>query len=87
MSHQEREKIKLMQRLKKLRGQLEAVERSLMADEDCGGQLMLLAAVRGGVNGLMGEVLETHIRFHLVEPRSKLPRNWPKILSIWYAPI
>jgi DNA-binding FrmR family transcriptional regulator len=27
---------------------------------------MLLAAVRGGVNGLMGEVLETHIRFHLV---------------------
>ena len=67
MSHQEREKIKLLQRLKKLRGQLEAVERSLMADEDCGGQLMLLAAVRGGVNGLMGEVLETHIRFHLMD--------------------
>jgi DNA-binding FrmR family transcriptional regulator len=56
-----------MQRLKKLRGQLEAVERSLVADEDCGGQLMLLAAVRGGVNGLMGEVLETHIRIHLLD--------------------
>ena len=67
MSHHEREKIKLVQRLKKLRGQLEAVERSLNADEDCGGQLMLLAAVRGGVNALMGEVLETHIRFHLVD--------------------
>jgi DNA-binding FrmR family transcriptional regulator len=67
VSHQEREKFKLLQRLKKLRGQLEAVERSLMADEDCGGQLMLLAAVRGGVNGLMGEVLETHIRFHLLD--------------------
>ncbi len=63
MSHQEREKVKLLQRLRKLRGQLDAVERSLVADEDCGGQLMLLAAVRGGVNGLMGEVLETHIRF------------------------
>ncbi len=40
---------------------------SLTADEDCGDQLMLLAAVRGGVNGLMGEVLETHIRFHLAD--------------------
>ena len=57
MSHQDREKVKLLQRLRKLRGQLDAVERSLTADEDCGGQLMLLAAVRGGVNGLMGEPL------------------------------
>src|SRR5208337_1022141 len=67
MSTQDREKVKLLQRLRKLRGQLDAVERSLTADEDCGGQLMLLAAVRGGINGLMGEVLETHIRFHLVD--------------------
>jgi len=67
MPTHDREKVKLLQRIKKLRGQLDAVERSLTADEDCGGQLMLLAAVRGGVNGLMGEVLETHIRFHLVD--------------------
>jgi DNA-binding FrmR family transcriptional regulator len=65
MSTHDREKIKLLQRIKKLRGQLDAIERALSADEDCGGQLMLLAAVRGGVNGLMGEVLEDHIRFHL----------------------
>ena len=67
MSQHDREKIKLVQRLKKLRGQLEAVERALTADDDCGDQLMLLAAVRGGVNSLMGEVLETHIRFHLAD--------------------
>jgi len=67
MSHQDREKIKLVQRLRKVRGQLDAVERSLAADEDCSGQLMLLAAVRGGVNSLMAEVLETHIRFHLAD--------------------
>lgn len=67
MSIQEREKIKLLQRVRRLRGQLDAVERSLQADEDCGGQLMLLAAVRGGVNGLMGEVMETHIRYHLLD--------------------
>lgn len=65
MSHHEREKVKLLQRVRRLRGQLDAIERTIAADEDCGGQLMLLAAVRGGVNSLMGEVLEDHIRFHL----------------------
>ena len=67
MSHHEREKIKLLQRARKIGGQLDAVERSLAGDADCGDQLMLLAAVRGGVNSLMAEVLETHIRFHLVD--------------------
>lgn len=67
MSLHEREKVKLLQRVRRLRGQLEAVERLVNSDEDCGGQLMLLAAVRGGVNSLMGEILETHIRFHLVD--------------------
>ena len=67
MSMQDREKLKLVQRVRRLRGQLDAVERLVSTDEDCGGQLMLLAAVRGGVNGLMGEVLETHIRFHLTD--------------------
>jgi DNA-binding FrmR family transcriptional regulator len=57
MTHQDREKAKLLQRVKKLRGQLDAVERTLSGHEDCGDQLMLLAAVRGGVN----------IRFHLVD--------------------
>jgi len=65
MSQHEREKLKLLQRVRRLRGQLDALERALTADEDCGGQLMLLGAVRGAVNGLMGEVLEDHIRFHL----------------------
>ena len=67
MSHDEREKMKLLMRIRKLRGQLDAVERALDAKDDCGDQLMLLAAVRGGVNSLMGEVLETHIRFHLTD--------------------
>jgi DNA-binding FrmR family transcriptional regulator len=71
MSSHEREKTKLLQRIRRLRGQLDALERSLNADEDCGDQLMLLAAVRGGVNSLMGEVLEDHIRFHLTSGTKK----------------
>ena len=73
MPSHDREKVKLLQRVRPLRGQLDAVERALAADEDCGDQLMLLAAVRGGVNSLMGEVLEDHIRFHLtVESKEQI---------------
>lgn len=64
---QERESAKRVQRVRKMRGQLEAVERLLQSDGDCGQQLMLLAALRGGVNSLMREVLETHIRCHLTD--------------------
>ncbi len=67
MSHHDRERLKLLQRVRKMRGQLDAVEKALGVDADCGDQLMLLAAVRGGVNALMGEILEDHIRFHLVD--------------------
>ena len=74
MSHDGREQMKLLQRVRRLRGQLDAVERSLSSHGDCGDQLMLLAAVRGGVNSLMGEVLETHIRFHLADSaKEKIP--------------
>jgi DNA-binding FrmR family transcriptional regulator len=67
MTMHDREKLKLLQRVRRMRGQLDAIERLVNTDEDCGGQLMLLAAVRGGVNSLMGEIMETHIRFHLVD--------------------
>jgi DNA-binding FrmR family transcriptional regulator len=47
---------------------METVERTLASDNhDCADVLMLLAAVRGGVNGLMAEVLEDHIRLHLLK--------------------
>jgi DNA-binding FrmR family transcriptional regulator len=47
---------------------MEAVERKLGSnDHDCAEMLMQLAAVRGGINGLMAEVLEDHIRLHLLE--------------------
>lgn len=61
-----RDRIKLQNRVKRIRGQMEAVERSLGEDRDCADLLMLLAAVRGGINGLMAEVLEDHIRLHLL---------------------
>jgi DNA-binding FrmR family transcriptional regulator len=66
-----REKQKLLYRIKRLRGQFAAVERALTAGDECADILMLLAAIRGGVNGLMAEILEDHIRLHMMDPSSK----------------
>ena len=68
MSHNKREQVKLLNRVKRIRGQMDSVERALASEEqECADVLMLLAAVRGGINGLMAEVLEDHIRLHLLQ--------------------
>ncbi len=68
MTHTIHEKTKLLGRVRRIRGQIEAVERGLGADIGCADILMLIASVRGAVNGLMAEVMEDHIREHVVDP-------------------
>ena len=72
MSHLAKEKQKLVERIKRIRGQVDSIERSLTAGDDCADVLMLLANIRGGVNSLMAEVLEDHIRLHLLSPDKTL---------------
>jgi DNA-binding FrmR family transcriptional regulator len=67
MAEISRERTKLLNRVKRIRGQIDAVERTLAAEDNCTDVLMLLAAARGGINGLMAEVLEDHIRLHLLQ--------------------
>jgi DNA-binding FrmR family transcriptional regulator len=62
MPHTPDEKKKALLRVRRIRGQTEALERALEAGEDCAPVLQQLAAIRGAVNGLMSEVLESHIR-------------------------
>lgn len=64
----DKEKQKLIARIKRIRGQVDSIERSLTAGDDCADVLMLLANVRGGINSLMAEVLEDHIRLHMMSP-------------------
>jgi DNA-binding FrmR family transcriptional regulator len=56
---------------------VDAIERSLSTADDCADILMLLANVRGGINSLMAEVLEDHIRLHLLsgEKASEKPQE------------
>ena len=79
LSENSREKQKLLYRVRRLRGQFAAVERALTAGDECADILMLLAAIRGGVNGLMAEILEDHIRLHMMNPDQTL--NSPEELG------
>ena len=67
MRHTVRGKQKLLQRVRRIRGQVEAVERALEEEAGCEKVMHLIAAVRGATSGLMAEVLEDHVRTHLVD--------------------
>jgi FrmR/RcnR family transcriptional regulator, repressor of frmRAB operon len=68
MAHTTKDKEKLLTRVRRIRGQVEAIERALDSDQECGGVLQLMAACRGALNGLMAEVIEGHVRFHVLAP-------------------
>lgn len=65
MSHTIREKSKLLGRVRRIRGQVEALERALDAEKGCAEVLHQIAAVRGAINGLMVEVIDDHIQMHV----------------------
>ncbi|PTY07951.1 transcriptional regulator [Opitutaceae bacterium EW11] len=71
MAHTVHDKDKLLQRIRRIRGQVNAVEQALIDEKDCSTVLMTLAAARGAINSLMSEVLEGHVRFHVLNPEGK----------------
>lgn len=71
MAHTVHDKDKLLQRIRRIRGQINAAERALEEEKDCSSVLMLLAASRGAINSLMSEVLEGHVRHHVLAPEKK----------------
>ncbi len=66
--HTIKEKTKLIARVRRIKGQAEALERALEAEIGCADVLMLVASMRGAVNGLTAEVMEDHIRHHIIDP-------------------
>jgi len=67
MTHTVREKQKLLARVRRMKGQVEAIERALESEAGCERVLHLIAGVRGAMAGLMAEVVEDHVRTHLVD--------------------
>ena len=65
MPHTIKGKKPLLTRVRRIKGQTEALEKALEQESDCSAVLQQIAAIRGAVNSLMAEVLEGHLREHL----------------------
>jgi FrmR/RcnR family transcriptional regulator, repressor of frmRAB operon len=68
MAHTIKDKAKLLARVRRIRGQVEGIERALEGEKECVEVLQQIAAARGAINGLMVEVVEDHIRTHVASP-------------------
>lgn len=72
MAHTVRDKQKLLNRVRRIRGQVDGIEKALQAgNPDCSTLMQMIAGCRGAINGLMAEVVEAHIREHVVDPNRK----------------
>jgi DNA-binding FrmR family transcriptional regulator len=61
----------MLSRVRRIRGQVEAIERALDGGGECEDILQLVASCRGALNGLMAELIEGHVRFHVLLPGKK----------------
>jgi DNA-binding FrmR family transcriptional regulator len=68
MAHTQANKEQLVKRVRRIAGQIQAVERALQEDAPCAVTLHRVAAVRGAINGLLDEILEDHLREHVAHP-------------------
>ena len=75
MGHTIEEKTRLLQRVRRLRGQVEAIERSLHSDADCAKVMQLTVSVRGAASSLMAELVEDHIKMHVSDPKRDRDRE------------
>jgi DNA-binding FrmR family transcriptional regulator len=77
VAHIANEKSKLLNRLKRIRGQIDAMERAVEADQECARVLQQATACRGAMDGFIAEVIEDHIREHMIDRGA--PRDDPKV--------
>ena len=71
MAHTIKDKKRLSARISRIRGQLNAIDRAVREEKDCFLILQTTAACHGALNALMVEILEGHIRYHLLEPEKE----------------
>ena len=79
MPHSPEEKKRVLTRVRRIRGQAEALERALEAGVDCAPVLQQIAAIRGAVNGLMSEVMEAHIREQFGQPADSAAQRQARV--------
>lgn len=86
MAHLVKDPKKLLNRINRVQGQLNAIK-SLLSDtnekeeDDCGNILQVIAACRGAMNGLMAEVIEGHVRHHVLDSNKKISPSQSKAVD------
>jgi DNA-binding FrmR family transcriptional regulator len=73
--HTVREREKLVARVRRIRGQIEAVERALVDEKGCYDVLQTVTAARGALNSLVAEMIEDHVRYHVLDPEEKVSQK------------
>ena len=68
--HTTQNKAEMLVRIRRIAGQVAAIEKALAEEDDCSKILQLIAGSRGAMDGLMAEVLEGHIRLHVANPKA-----------------
>jgi len=71
MAHTQRNREKLLARIGRIRGQLNAAQEALEEQRECAEVLQVIAACRGALNSLVAEVIEDHVRFHVADPSDR----------------
>jgi DNA-binding FrmR family transcriptional regulator len=75
VSHTKREKLKLLNRVRRIRGQVQALERAIEEEKGCASVLHMIVGARGAMSSLMTEVIEDHIQLHVVDPDKGAERS------------
>jgi DNA-binding FrmR family transcriptional regulator len=89
VAHTTRYKTKLIRRIRRIKGQVESIERSLSEEADCHEVLQQVAACRGALNGFMAELFEGHIRCHILgeneKPKPRQKRAAEELIGIVHS--
>jgi FrmR/RcnR family transcriptional regulator, repressor of frmRAB operon len=82
MPHTAEDKQRAITRLRRIKGQAEALERAVEAGSECAPILQQLAAMRGAVHGLMADLLDSHVRETLVAQPTAPPQALDETLAL-----
>lgn len=61
--------------MRRIRGQIEGIERAIIEEKGCYDVLQTVTAARGALNSLLAEMVEDHVRFHVLDPDEKVSAN------------
>jgi DNA-binding FrmR family transcriptional regulator len=78
LAHTAEEKKKLLVRVNRIQGQLQSIRTAIEEERECEDVLQQIAACRGAMNSLLGEIIEGEIRFHVLDKNAKVDSKQAK---------